>query len=41
VLQTCDWTNYDVPEAVNGGYCFEASAGDWEWASFATWEPDA
>lgn len=33
----CDSGNFSMPPAVNGGYCFNVSAGDNAWAWFAVW----
>jgi hypothetical protein len=37
-LMTCNWSNWpSLPAKRNGGYCFQASAGDYAWAGFTTW----
>jgi hypothetical protein len=36
-LRTCNGGNITLPPKRNGGYCFQASAGDFAWAYFATW----
>jgi hypothetical protein len=35
---TCNWSNWpSLPPKRNGGYCFQASAGNYPWAGFTTW----
>jgi subtilisin family serine protease len=34
---TCSGGNITLPAKRNGGYCFQASAGDFPWAYFTTW----
>lgn len=34
---TCNGGNISLPAKRNGGYCFEASAGNQAWAYFSTW----
>jgi hypothetical protein len=35
---TCNWSNWpSLPSKRNGGYCFQASAGNYAWAGFTTW----
>lgn len=34
---TCSGRNITLPPKRNGGYCFQASAGDYAWAYFSTW----
>lgn len=34
---TCNGGNISLPAKRNGGYCFEASAGNEAWAYFSTW----
>ncbi|KYF62115.1 peptidase [Sorangium cellulosum] len=34
---TCNGGNITLPAKRNGGYCFEASAGNQAWAYFSTW----
>lgn len=36
VLATCNYNNQPLPAKRNGGYCFQASAGDFAWASATT-----
>jgi hypothetical protein len=36
VLATCNYSNQALPAKRNGGYCFQASAGDYAWASATT-----
>jgi hypothetical protein len=36
-LRTCTGGNITLPPRRNGGYCFQASAGDFAWAYFTTW----
>jgi hypothetical protein len=37
VQVTCNNGNITLPAKRNGGYCFQASTGDFPWAYFATW----
>jgi subtilisin family serine protease len=37
VLVTCNGGNFTLPAKRNGGYCFQASAGDFPWAYYTTW----
>jgi hypothetical protein len=34
---TCNYQHITLPPKRNGGYCFQASAGDFPWAFFTTW----
>jgi hypothetical protein len=34
---TCSGGNIALPPKRNGGYCLQASSGDYPWAYFATW----
>ena len=36
-LRTCNGGNITLPAKRNGGYCFQASTGDFAWAYFTTW----
>jgi hypothetical protein len=35
-VRTCGG-NITLPAKRNGGYCFQATAGDFAWAYFSTW----
>jgi len=37
VLVTCNGGNISLPAKRNGGYCFQASAGNYPWAYFTSW----
>jgi len=37
VQVTCNGGNITLPAKRNGGYCFQASAGDFAWAYYTTW----
>ena len=37
VAVTCNYQHITLPAKRNGGYCFQASAGDFPWAFFTTW----
>jgi hypothetical protein len=35
---TCNWSNWSsLPAKRNGGYCLQASAGNYSYAGFTTW----
>ena len=36
-LRTCNGGNITLPAKRNGGYCFQATTGDFAWAYFTTW----
>jgi hypothetical protein len=37
VTMNCNWANWSLPPAKNGGYCVYTTSGNYSWAAFSTW----